>query len=80
VPAVSGLDEGPFDLEMHDDVDRHERYRRSRLSLTELGKAIVAQADDFSRHNAIHRWWGGTELTNDCLWRWDRLNRALIAP
>jgi hypothetical protein len=80
VPAVSGLDEGPFDLEMHDDVDRHERYRRSRLSLTELGKAIVAQADDFSRHNPIHRWWGGTELTNDRLWRWDRLNRALVAP
>jgi len=80
VPAVSGLDEGPFNLEMHDDVDRHERYRRSRLSLTELGKAIVAQADDFSRHNPIHRWWGGTELTNDRLWRWDRLNRALVAP
>ena len=48
--------------------------------LTELGKAIVAQADDFSRHNPIHRWWGGTELTNDRLWRWDLLNRALVAP
>ena len=29
-PAVSGLDEGPFTLEMHDDRDRLERYRRSR--------------------------------------------------
>jgi hypothetical protein len=25
-------------------------------------------------------WWGGTELTNDNLWRWDAANRALIAP
>jgi hypothetical protein len=23
-------------------------------------------------HNPIHRWWGGTELTSERLWRWDR--------
>jgi hypothetical protein len=79
-PAVSGLDEGPFTLEMHDDRDRHARYKRSRLNLTALGEAIVAQAEDFSRHNPIHRWWGGTELTNDHLWCWDPANRTLIAP
>jgi hypothetical protein len=76
-PAVTGLDERPFDLDMHNDRDRHERYTRSRLALTELGKAVLAQADDFSRHNPIHRWWGGTELTNDRLWRWDPARRAL---
>ncbi len=54
-----------------------ERYKVSRLSVTELGRAILAQAEDFSRHNPIDRWWGGTHLTNDHLWRWDRL---LIAP
>ena len=79
-PAVSGLDEGPFELEMHEDEDRHARYKRSRLALTELGKAVIAKADDFSQRNPIHRWWGGTELTNDRLWRWDAENRALIAP
>jgi hypothetical protein len=79
-PAVSGLDEGPFTLEMHDDRDRLARYKRSKLRLTALGAAILAGADDFSRHNPIHRWWGGTELTNDRLWRWDPANRALIAP
>jgi hypothetical protein len=79
-PAVSGLDEGPFDLEMHEDADRHARYKRSTLALTELGKAVIAKADDFSRHNPIHRWWGGTELTNDRLWRWDPENRTLVAP
>jgi hypothetical protein len=79
-PAVSGLEEGPFDDEMHEQDDRHERYRQSRLSLTELGKVVLVKADDFSRHNPVHRWWGGTELTNDRLWRWDPDDRALIAP
>ena len=76
-PAVSGLAEWPFTLEMHNASDRLERYKKSRLSLTPLGKAILTQADDFSRHNPIDRWWGGTHLTNDHLWRW---NPALIKP
>jgi hypothetical protein len=79
-PALSGLDEGPFTMEMHDDPNRHERYTKSRLSLTALGEAVLTGTEDFSRHNPIHRWWGGTELTNDRLWRWDPANRALIAP
>lgn len=79
-PAVSGLDEGPFTDEMHQDRRRHARYKRSKLKLTALGEAIVAQAEDFSRHNPIHRWWGGTELTNDHLWRWDPAKRALVEP
>jgi hypothetical protein len=76
-PALSGLAEWPFTLEMHNDRDRHARYKASEISLTALGKAILNRADDFSRHNPIHRWWGGTELTNDRLWRWDPV---LIAP
>jgi hypothetical protein len=36
-PAVSGLDEGPFTDEMHDDRNRLERYKRSKLKLTALG-------------------------------------------
>jgi hypothetical protein len=65
---------------MHEDASRHRRYTQSGLSLTTLGAAVLAGAEDFSRHNSIHRWWGGTELTNDRLWRWDAVNRALIAP
>jgi hypothetical protein len=37
-PAVSGLGEGPFTVEMHDDDSRRRRYKESELSLTELGK------------------------------------------
>jgi hypothetical protein len=79
-PAVSGLDEGPFTEEMHEDHSRHQRYKESRLSLTALGKAILANTEDFSRHNPISRWWGGTQLANDRLWRWDPANRSLTAP
>jgi len=80
VPAVSGLDGGPFTAELHDDRDRHLRYKKSQLSLTALGKAILAGSEDFSRHNPIDRWWGGTELTNDNLWRWDPANLELVRP
>jgi hypothetical protein len=71
MPAVSLLAERPFTLEMHDKRERLERYKESRLSLTALGKAVLAGTEDFSRHNPIDRWWGGTHLTNDRLWRWD---------
>lgn len=78
-PAVSGLAEGPFDRELHRSNERLARYENSTLSLTDLGKAILAGADDFSDHNPIHRWWGGTELSDDNVWRWDIENQWLIA-
>ncbi|MDE2468456.1 MAG: hypothetical protein KGL35_06865 [Bradyrhizobium sp.] len=78
VPAISGL-QRPFTLEI-DDRQRHQRYKQSKLSLTALGRDVLAGREDFSRHNPVHRWWGGTELTNDRLWRWDAAKQALIAP
>jgi hypothetical protein len=75
-PAVLGLAEWPFTPELHDLKSRYDRYKASELSLAPLGKAILAGTDDFSRHNPIHRWWGGTELTND---RW-RYGQVLVAP
>ena len=69
-PAVAGLDGELRTLARENLRDRHAAYLRSRLSLTEFGKAIVACEEDFSRHNPINRWWGGTHLTNVRLWRW----------
>jgi hypothetical protein len=81
-PAVAGLEVGPFTEELHRkrNRDQFKRYQRSVLSLTALGEAILARTEDLSRHNPIHRWWGGTQLVNERLWRWDSTNRALIAP
>jgi hypothetical protein len=69
--AVAGLDEELRSIGRENLRDRHTALLRSRLSLTEFGKAVVAHKEDFSRHNPIDRWWGGTHLTNDRLWRYD---------
>jgi hypothetical protein len=76
-PAISGLDDALRTISRKNLRDRDAAYRRSQLSLTEFGKSIVAHKEDFSRHNPIDRWWGGTRLTNDRLWRWDPV---LVAP
>jgi hypothetical protein len=59
---------------------RHHRYLRSIPKLTELGRDILAGREDYARHAKIDRWWGGTHLTNDNLWRWDVENCRLSAP
>jgi hypothetical protein len=70
-PAVAGLDDELRTLKRENCRSRDAAYKRSRLSLTEFGEAVLARKEDFSRHNLIHRWWGGTHLTNDHLWRFD---------
>src|SRR5262245_22441963 len=76
-PGVAGLEEELRDMSGQNLRDRDKAYKRSRLSLTEFGRAVVAHKEDFSRHNPIDRWWGGTHLTNDNLWRW---NPTLMKP
>jgi hypothetical protein len=76
-PAVAGLDDELRVLDKENHRDRLKAYQRSRLSLTDFGKEILAHKEDFSRHNPIDRWWGGTRLTNDHLWRW---NPMLMKP
>ena len=50
-PAISGLDDELRTLRKDNFRDRDRAYKRSRLSLTDFGKAIVAHREDFSRHN-----------------------------
>jgi hypothetical protein len=75
-PAVAGVDDELGLLEKNTRF-RIEAFRRSRVSLTEFGRAVLAYKEDFSRHNSIDRWWGGTRLTNRRLWRW---NPTLMKP
>jgi hypothetical protein len=75
-PPVAGVDD-EVRLLGKNTQPRLEAFRRNRVSLTEFGRAILACKEDFSRHNAIDRWWGGTHLTNDRLWRW---NSTLMKP
>ncbi|MCP3384368.1 hypothetical protein NLM31_28765 [Bradyrhizobium sp. CCGUVB4N] len=63
-----------------DNEDRYFGRSEWKVTLTDLGRSLVAREDDMWRHNSIKRWWGGTELTNEKLWRWDRESRSLVAP
>lgn len=63
-----------------DNEDRYFGRSEWKVTLTELGRSIFAREDDMWRHNRIYRWWGGTELTNERLWRWDRESRLLVGP
>jgi hypothetical protein len=54
-PAVAGLDDALRTLDRENLRDRHPAYLRSRLSITEFGKAVLAHKEDFSRHNPIDR-------------------------
>jgi hypothetical protein len=76
-PALAGLDDELRVIDKENLRDRLKAYQRSRLTMTEFGKEVLAHTEDFSRHNPIDRWWGGTHLTNDRLWRW---NPALMKP
>jgi len=60
--------------------DRYFGRSEWKVTLTDLGRSIFAREDDMWRHNRIYRWWGGTELTDEKLWRWDRESRLLVAP
>ena len=76
-PLVTGLVDAPF---TPDGEGLAQPYFRSELRLTPLGFEILAGRDDFARHAAIHRWCGGTHLSNVNLWRWDAVTRQLIPP
>ena len=56
------------------------RLDGEELALTDIGRAVLDGREDRIRVNGIHRWWGGTRLATDSLWRWDTDRRALRAP
>ncbi len=79
-PLIDGITERRFSLDLHDDTERWTKFRKQRLSLTALGRDALANRADVSVFNPIDRWWGGTHLNNDNLWRWDDTSARLIAP
>ena len=54
--AVAGLNENLRTIDEKNLRDRHAAYLRSRLWLTDFGKAVLAGEEDFSRHNPIAGW------------------------
>ena len=74
-PLIAGLEAAPF---QRADPELAKAYLTSRLSLTSLGRAVLAGGADWARHHDLNRWWGGTHLTEDALWRWDQSAEKLI--
>ena len=76
-PLIAGLEAAPFQRQ---DLELAKAYVTSRLTLTSLGKAVLAGGADWTEHHRVDRWWGGTHLTDDQLWRWDGEAETLIPP
>ena len=53
-------------------------FARTTLTVTDAGRAALAERFDHARDNGIDRWLGGTHLTSGSLWRRNR-ERAAIA-
>lgn len=79
-PAISGLEGHPFSLEMHESDRRRKSYLHSRIRLTDFGKELLEGNVDFVAHNGIDRWWGGTKLFSENIWRWDGYGQRLVGP
>jgi hypothetical protein len=77
VPLIEGLDGAPF---RPANASRGSPYFNSRLAPTAFGEAVLEGREDNAALNLIDRWWGGTHLTNDRLWRFDAESGRLIAP
>jgi hypothetical protein len=79
-PALRGMNGERFTPELHDDRDRRTAFLQSRLCLTSFGQALLDDKEDFAQHNPVNRWWGGTQLKEDKLWRWNSVAQALVDP
>jgi hypothetical protein len=53
-------------------------FARSKIALTEAGRAALAGRFDHARENRIDRWLGGTHLTPQSLWRRDE--NGIVRP
>jgi hypothetical protein len=76
-PLVAGLHGVPFRPE---EAEARTEYLRSQVGLASFGDDVLAGRADHAAHNRIDRWWGGTHLTNETLWRFDPMAERLIPP
>jgi hypothetical protein len=74
-PLIDGLMGAPF---RPNGSSSTQPYLQSTLTLTPFGAEVLACRADHAAQNRIDRWWGGTHLTNECLWRWDAGEAKLI--
>lgn len=75
VPLIAGLDGAPFSPD-----STSPAYFQSELALTAFGEAVLEGREDHAAMNGIDRWWGGTHLIKERLWRFDADAGRLTTP
>ncbi len=78
-PLLDGLPEH-FEPSVLENDARRKAFITADLTLTELGRQVLAGTADYAEHHLIDRWIGGTHITNDNLWRWDNEAERLVVP
>jgi hypothetical protein len=80
-PLISGLPTPcPIGAHVGYDDPQAKAYLGANLRPTPFGTEILAGRADHARANPVDRWLGGTHLTNDRLWRWNRTTETLVVP
>ena len=77
-PLIAGLEAGPFRPQMPHEA--RDAYLASVLQVTDFGHDVLEGRADRSQHCRMDMWLGGTHVTNENLWRWDRERETLIPP
>lgn len=76
-PLLAFADGRPF--ARSDDPAQPREWARQQVTLTELGRVVLAGEQDWVRLNGINRWLGGVHLNGpEAAWRWDRTARRLV--
>jgi hypothetical protein len=73
--------EGVENEELDQRVLTPEVVHKTKVKISDLGKAVLRDEADFVSLNGIDLWLGGVHLHGqDNLWRWDEQSRALVLP
>jgi hypothetical protein len=60
--------------------DDASRFDDAELELTPVGEDVREEAEDHVELSGLDRWWGGTRLLGNAVWRYDRQGQRLVAP
>lgn len=71
-PLIEGLPFGSKECADGPDNARYGTFARATLSVTDAGRAALAERFDHAGDNGIDRWFGGTHLTTSSMWRRNR--------
>lgn len=70
-PAITGIEDVPFDLALHDNTQLFDAYMNSTLKLSEFGQSLLRGEENLKQKVPCKYWWGGTLITSERTWCWN---------